>query len=455
MPSRSSIVPDEGIAVTVSLSPTALAITSALTGALVATSAMYLLTKQRQSRKDASESSKPLIPPGSPPPGAPTTPEEDILTSQAFLMPHNHEKKMARRVEIQANSGNYIDTADDGEDAIERDSVTVKVPGTSANMGPGFDCLGMAVDVWQTVTITRADEFSIVMIGEGAEDCPVDETNLLVTGVKAAFKTAGKEMPILSYRVDSAIPFARGLGSSSAAIVAGIIGGLVLAGHRLPCWGSESLLQIAAGIEGHPDNVASAIYGGIQLGIHDGNRWATERINNPPGVQAVLFIPDFIGKTSVARAALGDAITRKEACFNIGRMGFLVNALNQGNLDNLRPGVQDMLHQPQRASAIYTYLYPMIQAAQNSGACCAWLSGAGPTVCALTSGASGDIFSQREKERTDKAVANAMLEAAEAAGIKGKAVVTRIINTGARVVKVEPPFSNENIQYSSNEHDKV
>lgn len=111
------------------------------------------------------------------------------------------------------------------------------------------DCIGLAVDLWSEVTVERSDKFEITAEGDGADQVPKDESNFLVLGVKAAYDTAGKEMPVLKYHVVSRIPFARGLGSSSAAIVAGIIAGLVLAGHRLPCWGSEALLQIAAGIE--------------------------------------------------------------------------------------------------------------------------------------------------------------------------------------------------------------
>lgn len=107
----------------------------------------------------------------------------------------------------------------------------------------------MAVDLWSEVTVERSDKFEITAEGEGADDMPKDETNLLVLGCIKAFEAADKPMPTLRYHVVSRIPYARGLGSSSAAIVAGIIAGLVLAGHRLPCWGSEALLQIAAGIE--------------------------------------------------------------------------------------------------------------------------------------------------------------------------------------------------------------
>ncbi|KAG7345603.1 homoserine kinase [Nitzschia inconspicua] len=376
------------------------------------------------------------ISPGNIPPGL------NRNDSEQMLFPHNHEEKMRRRIATRYTI--------EEENNLPRNSVTVRVPATSANVGPGYDCIGIAVDLWSEVTVSRADEFEITAEGEGADQMPKDESNYLVVGCKAAFEAAGKPLPILKYHVVSRIPYARGLGSSSAAIVAGIVAGLVLAGHRLPCWGSEALLQIAAGIEGHPDNVAPVIYGGIQLGIHNGTRWVTERVQSPPGLQMVMFIPDFIGKTSDARGVLKPTVTRAEAAFNIGRAAFLVHAFNTNNLDNLRWGVQDKLHQPQRGEKLYKYLYPMIEAAENAGACCAYLSGAGPTVMALTSGASGDIFAQREKERTDILVAKAMIQCAKDHGIDGKLLVTNVVAEGARVVKVDPPFSTGEITYRDN-----
>mmetsp|Transcript_174 Transcript_174/g.210 ORF Transcript_174/g.210 Transcript_174/m.210 type:complete len:423 (-) Transcript_174:35-1303(-) len=367
----------------------------------------------------------------------------DVSTHEENLvLPHNHEEKMRRRIATRV--------AVEEDHFTPRQSVTVRVPATSANLGPGYDCLGMAVDLWSEVTVSRSDKFEITAEGDGADEIPRDESNYLVVGLKAAFETAEKPVPTLKYHVVSRIPYARGLGSSSAAIVAGIIAGLVLAGHRLPCWGSEALLQIAADIEGHPDNVAPAIYGGIQLGIHTGTRWFSERIPCPPGTQLVMFIPDFVGKTSDARGVLKNNVTREEAAYNIGRVAVMVNSLCTGNLDNLKYGVQDKLHQPQRGETIYTYLYPMIEAAERAGACAAYLSGAGPTVLALTSGASGDIFTQREKERTDQAVAKAMIQVAEDFGLKGKLLVTTAVHEGARVVRVEPPFSSDRITYRDN-----
>jgi len=361
-------------------------------------------------------------------------------SSSVFLFPHNHEEKMKRRIRGSVEV----------ENMTPRNSVTVRVPASSANVGPGYDCIGIAVDLWSEITVSRADTFSITAEGEGAAEMPKDDSNLMVVGLKAAFKAANKPVPPLKYHAISRVPYARGLGSSSAAIVAGIVAGLVLAGHRLPCWGSEALLQIAAGIEGHPDNVAPVIYGGIQIGIHNGVRWTTERLPHPSGMQAVLFIPDFVGKTSDARGVLGPNVTRAEAAFNIGRAAWLVHALCTGNLDNLKSGAEDKLHQPQRGNKLYPYLFPMIRAAEDAGASCAYLSGAGPTVMALTSGASGDIFTQREMERTDSAVAKAMLGVAADFNIKGQLLVTKLVQDGAQVVNVEPQFSSETITYPGN-----
>jgi homoserine kinase len=359
-----------------------------------------------------------------------------------ILFPHNHEEKMKRRIAQRVSV--------EEENKTPRNSVTVRVPATSANVGPGYDCIGMAVDLWSEITVARADKFEITAEGEGAEDMPKDETNLMCIGLEAAFKAANKPVPPLKYHCLSRIPYARGLGSSSAAIVGGIIAGLVLAGHKLPCWGSEALLQIASDIEGHPDNVAPAIYGGLQIGIHNGTRWQTERCPHPSGMQAVLFIPDFIGKTSDARNVLKDTVSRSDAAYSIGRVAFLIHALCTANLDNLKYGVQDTMHQPQRGTKLYKYLYPMIDAAQNAGACCAYLSGAGPTVMALTSGASGDIFTQREKERTDRDVARAMLDVAKEFGISGQLLVTQPVHEGASVIDVQPPFSSDEITYRGN-----
>lgn len=368
------------------------------------------------------------------------TTEAADTNSPGFVFPYEHERKMLERL-------NKLESEDYKEDHHERSRVVVRVPATSANLGPGFDAIGMALDMWSEFTVERSDKFEVLCEGEGSHDMPLDETNLVCFGLAAAFKKAGKPVPTCRYRLVNRIPYARGLGSSSAAIVGGLIAGLVLAGHQVPTWGSEELLNMAAEIEGHPDNVAPALYGGIQLGIHTGVRWMTERVNIPPGLQCVCFIPDAIGKTSTARGVLPETISRKEAVFNIGRVAWLINALATNNIDQLRYGVQDALHQPQRGKAVYPHLTPLIEAAISSGASAAFLSGAGPTVLAITSGASGDIFTQRAKERVDRKVAEAMLAAAASCNTKGQVFITNPVEQGAYVVSAEPAFSNPLVRY--------
>ncbi|KAI9911739.1 hypothetical protein PsorP6_008773 [Peronosclerospora sorghi] len=335
-------------------------------------------------------------------------------------------------------------------------SVVVRVPATTANMGPGFDTIGMALDIWTEISVevvaSRQDDapnscrFTLSNEGEGATELPRDESNLVIVGIKAAFKAAGEDLPDhLKVHCKNRIPFARGLGSSSAGIVGGIIAGLALAGMRLPVHGREELLQLASEIEGHPDNVAPAIYGGLQLGIFADDRWYSSRVQIPDDLQCVVFIPDSTGPTSVARAILPTDVSRKDAVFNIGRAAIFVNAFRSGNLDELRYATQDMLHQPQRGASQYPHLEPLINAALNAGAHGSFLSGAGPTVLAITSGRAGDIFTQELAERQENRVANAMRETAAALGVPGCVFITNPEHRGAYIVRAEPRFSDRTV----------
>ncbi|CAH0522712.1 unnamed protein product [Peronospora belbahrii] len=337
-------------------------------------------------------------------------------------------------------------------------SVVVRVPATTANMGPGFDTIGMALDIWTEISVDVAEHLDyddlssnasrVVLTneGEGAKELPTDESNLVIVGIKAAFEAAGEELPrYIKVHCKNRIPFARGLGSSSAGIVGGLIAGLALAGMRLPVHGHEELLQLASEIEGHPDNVAPAIYGGLQLGIFADNRWYSSRVQMPDGLQCVVFIPDSTGPTSVARAILPPNVPRKDAVFNIGRAAIFVNAFRSGNLNELRFATQDMLHQPQRGAAQYPHLEPLIKAALGAGAHGCFLSGAGPTVLAITSGRAGDIFTQQLAERQENKVAIAMREAAAVLGVPGCVFITNPEHRGAFIVRAEPRFSDRSV----------
>lgn len=359
----------------------------------------------------------------------------------------------------------------------QRHKVVVRVPATTANMGPGFDSIGMAFDIWNEVTVERAAVFSIETEGEGktritTEISPTGESNhMVVRALKRAFEYAGvSPMPPVRVHCRNMVPVCSGFGSSSAAIVAGLICGLVLAGMELRVRGvdgvdPEELLQLANEIEGHPDNVAPAIYGGIQLSVTfdeeldhgmPSGTVMSRRIPVPAGLRLVAFVPNeevrFGGgsdKTVQLRNLLKAQVTRYAAVFNIQRTALLIDALHRGDLSALRHATMDRLHQPMRGELAYPHLNPMIEAAVGAGAHGAFLSGAGPTVMAICSGQSGDIFTQKSTERQERAVAEAMRKAAEALPPehrdtwgKGTFYIVSPSHSGAYVKSAEPEFSD-------------
>ena len=294
--------------------------------------------------------------------------------------------------------------------------VTVKVPATSANMGPGFDCLGMALDIWNTVHVeVGASEF--VIRGEGKGDLPLGRSNLVSKAFGLPFKESGNEIPKVSITCENEIPLERGLGSSSAAVVAGLVAGNEVCGRPLR---EEDLLELAAGTEGHPDNVAPALLGGCQVVVRDADRLITSAVPVPDDLMAVVFIPDMPMPTEQARSLLPRKITREDAVHNIGRVGLLLSAFATGDFTHLAIATQDRLHQPARL-AIFPAMKNIFRAALNAGALGVFLSGAGSSILALTRG----------KETT---VGYEMAEAASKSGVGGTLKITRPTNQGAQVV---------------------
>lgn len=302
---------------------------------------------------------------------------------------------------------------------ISLDRVTVRAPATTANMGPGFDCIGMAFEMWNDLTVERG-RFHVSTDGEGADELPQDARNLVVTGVEAAFHRAGKEVPALNYSCHNRIPHGRGLGSSSAAIVAGLIAGAALAGARFE---NDDLVSLAADLEGHPDNVAPAIYGGCAIGVHDAGRWVVDTVPVPADLSAVVFVPDLMTNTHESRARLPERIPRSDAIYNIGRAAMLVSALHKSEFHLLRQATQDRLHQPLRGQA-FPAMDRLIKAALNGGAHGAFLSGAGPSVMALTTGREVTVMYE-------------MAEAARISEVPGKPWVLKPARRGAHVVDSE------------------
>ena len=299
--------------------------------------------------------------------------------------------------------------------------VTVRVPATTANLGPGFDCIGLALDIWNETTVERAP-FAIDIQGEGESTLPRDARNLVVTGVLTAFRVAGSQAPEFAYACRNAIPSSSGLGSSSAAIVSGLLAGAAFTDRKFT---KDELLDLAASVEGHPDNVAPAILGGCQIGVRHEGKWYTDEVKLPPDLKAVIFIPDRSSKGSTieTRMALAPEVSRSDAVYNIGRAAMLVNALSTHNLEALRVATEDRLHQPAR-SHLFPYLNRLIKAALDAGAHGAFLSGAGPSVLALAT----------HREMT---VAYEMTEAARLMGLSGTTRVVAPSPKGGHVVKSE------------------
>ena len=309
--------------------------------------------------------------------------------------------------------------------ALERgERLILSVPATSANMGPGFDCFGFAVDVRNELIVERG-EFVIEIEGEGKGELPTDESNAIYDAVKVGFEAARPGVPLpkdLRFTSVNRIPPARGLGSSSAALVSGLACGLALGGMDVDAPRTKQiLLNLASDIEGHPDNVAPAIYGGFQISINDDNQWITQRVNCPADVQTVLFIPKFQSLTAETRAQLSTTMPMSTAVHNIARAGLLVNAFATGNLELLPYATQDLIHQPIRGKPFG--LDSLIDAALKAGAQGCFMSGAGPTVLAVVGGHGGSVENDTAGTFKASKVADAMLAASRANNVDGDVVI--------------------------------
>lgn len=302
---------------------------------------------------------------------------------------------------------------------------TVEVPATSANLGPGFDTLGMAVDIVNTVRVEASPSsgWEFEATGEGSQRLPTGERNLMLRAIATAGRRWDLSLPPLRLVCTNAIPLSRGLGSSAAAIV----GGLQIADHL----GSQSrrvdeLLELATEIEGHPDNVTPALLGGVQAATLSEGRVVHVRVPVKRAPSLAVFVPDFPMPTREARRVLPKSLDIHDAVYNIGRVSVLVASLASGNLDALRVGTEDMLHQPYRMR-LFPAMPVLFHAALSAGACGVYLSGAGSTIIAFVDG---------EAEAATR-VANAMRDAAARDGLGGEARVTRIREEGAVVRPVE------------------
>lgn len=266
--------------------------------------------------------------------------------------------------------------------------VTITIPATSANLGPGFDCLGLALALYNQVTFTAVAEATlhISISGIDAEKVSTTDTNLVYQSANVIFEKAGRRPSGLHIQQQNQIPVGSGLGSSSTAVLAGMLGANELIGRPyIP----EQILEFATEKEGHPDNVAPALYGGLVLGVAHEDGLLIERFEMP-AAKVVVVLPDFQLLTSEARAALPRHVSLHDAVFNASRTPLVIHALQTANYDKLAIAMQDRLHQPYRLPLI-PGMAAAFAAAKAAGAKAVALSGAGPSLIAFAEEGQVDI----------------------------------------------------------------
>lgn len=255
--------------------------------------------------------------------------------------------------------------------------IKIRVPATSANLGPGFDCLGLALDLWNEISFEEAESLRYHANGEGAEKLNKGNRNLLTKAYARVFEACGRNLKGVHIAAQNAIPMSSGLGSSAAAIVAGLFGANEMLGNPL---NGGDLLRIATEMEGHPDNVAPALQGGLVISVMKKDEIITRRYEIPEWT-VVIVKPDVEWLTKTARAVLPKSVSRADAVHNIGRAALVVDALRNGDLDLLRHVMEDRIHQPYRLRHIAGGM-AAYKCARHFGA--AALSGAGPSIITFT-----------------------------------------------------------------------
>ena len=298
--------------------------------------------------------------------------------------------------------------------------VVVDVPATTANLGPGFDCLGAALDLNNRFAMRRieggGERFELIIEGTEGSHLRGGPENLVYRAAQRVWKAAGLEPVALEARVRLAVPPARGLGSSATAIVAGLMGANALVGEPLS---KEKLLELAIDIEGHPDNVVPSLLGGLCMTAKAASqRWRVVRCEWTPSVKAVVAIPSIRLSTSEARRAMPKAIPVGDAVVNLGALTLLLQGLRTGNGDLISDGMHDRLHEPYRWRLIKGG-DQVKQAAMDTGAWGCAISGAGPSILALC------------EEDKGPAVSRAMVKAWEAAGVASRAPVLNLQTSGS------------------------
>lgn len=300
------------------------------------------------------------------------------------------------------------------------DFVKVRVPGSTANCGPGFDVMGMACSIYNELELKLIKEKSlcIEIYGDGAANIPCDERNMVWRCIEMLLKKAHAPYQGAHIKMHNDVPLSRGLGSSATAIVAGLFAANACLGNH---FSQQDIFEMATEIEGHPDNVAPALFGGITVSTHTPGKLDYVSFMPKFDLKLVVAIPDFYLPTKKARAVLKQTVSLKDAIFNMGHLAMIVAAISQGKIEALKGAFEDKLHQPYRASLI-PGMYDVFKVANDAGALGTAMSGAGPTIISYTI-------------ENAEAIGQAMVDEFAKHGITSKYLVLDIDSEGANVIR--------------------
>ncbi len=273
--------------------------------------------------------------------------------------------------------------------------IKVHVPASTANLGPGFDTLSLALDLYNDFTF-RVTKDGLKINQKNSDNLPEDSTNLVYRSFCEGFKFLKKTPPGIELDINCNIPQSAGMGSSASAVVSGLLAANHLMGNTLK---KSDILSLATKIEGHPDNCAAAIYGGLTISVSSDDKVFVSQFPWPKELLIIVITPDFELPTRISRELLPASITYGDATFNVSRTAYLLSCLLNKDFDGLKIGFQDRLHQPYRKDLI-PGMEAVLNTAIEKGACGATLSGAGPTLSAFVVGKEkAEIVSKSMQEK--------------------------------------------------------